>query len=103
MFMLFVTLALFLLDFVSHVAEPILRAVEIIDAGILAGYYVFFFDGLFNSAKKVDYVKSHWVMLILLILPFLPLARLLELTMAQRALDVSSKTLWHFLDELKML
>lgn len=103
LFMLFVSIAVFGLAWAFHIDETIIHAVEYIDFTILGGYYIFFFDGLVRSSKKLQYVKNHWVMLVLLILPFIPMARLLPASSTKRALDVGSKTLWHFLDELQLL
>jgi len=70
---------------------------------ILSGYYAFFAHGFSKAKQKVTYIKRHWVMLALLMLPFLPIARLMRLAELERTFAISTNTLWHFLDELEML
>ncbi len=102
-FMLVLSIILFLAGLVTDVGGPALEAIHRIDFAILGGYYAFFAHGIYKAKQKIQYVKQHWIMLALLLLPFLPIARLARLAELERALAISANTLWHFLDELGML
>ena len=103
LFMLIVSVAVFIISMKVHVDQTILTTVEILDMIVLGGYYLFFVHGFKHSSSKVKYCKRHWIMIALLILPFLPISSLLAFTQAERVFAISSNTMWHFLDEIQML
>lgn len=102
-FMLFVSVIVFGLDFLIPVDDTVSHTVEYLDLGILAGYYFFFTHGLVTARHKFNYVKQHWIMLLLLLVPFVPLARLLRLHQLEKIFGIGTNTLWHLFDEFGLL
>ncbi|RMD57482.1 hypothetical protein D6825_03900 [Candidatus Woesearchaeota archaeon] len=102
-FMLVVSVVVFAMEFIVPVHSGIVSSVKIIDLGILMGYYVFFFRGLLKSRKKSVYLRSHWIMAVLLILPFLPVASILRILHFEKAYSLGVNAVWHLLDELGLL
>jgi hypothetical protein len=103
LFMLVVSVILFIISFKVDIEGTALSTLHKIDFVILGGYYVFFVHGFYKANQKITYIKKHWIMLALLLLPFLPIARLARLAELERTLAMSTNTLWHFLDELGLL
>jgi hypothetical protein len=103
LFMIFVSLAVFAIEFMYGVDAQILHAVESIDLAVLGGYYYFFGNGLFTAKNKMRYCKEHWIMIIFLILPFIPVARLARFIHVERIFAIGANTLWHVFDELGLL
>ena len=103
LFMLAVSIILFIISFKVDIEGTALSTLHKIDFVILGGYYAFFVHGLSKAKQKLKYVKRHWIMLALLLLPFLPIARLARLVELERTFAISTNTLWHFLDELELL
>ncbi len=103
LFMLVLSAILFVIGFSVDLHGTALSTLHTIDLVILSGYYAFFAHGFSKAKQKVTYIKRHWVMLALLMLPFLPIARLMRLAELERTFAISTNTLWHFLDELEML
>ncbi len=102
-FMLIVSVVLFSIGFFVDLSETALHTVERIDFVVLGGYYGFFMHGFYKAKQKVDYLKHHWIMLALLLIPFIPIARLMKFVEMERMFAIGANTLWHFLDELGML
>ena len=103
LFMIFVSLALFLIEWKFGLDQTIVYTVQGIDTSILTGYYVFFANGLLKAQKKLQYCKQHWIMMLLLVMPFVPFARLAQLFRAERIFSVGLNSLWHLLDEFELL
>jgi hypothetical protein len=103
LFMLVVSIILFIISFKVDIEGTALSTLHKIDFIILGGYYAFFAHGFYKTKQKITYVKQHWIMLALLLLPFLPIARLVKLAELERTFAISTNTLWHFLDELGLL
>lgn len=103
LFMLVLNLLLFAIGFVAEIQGTALTALHMADFAILGGYYAFFTHGIITTRQKIAYVKKHWIMLALLLIPLLPIARLARLAEAERAFAISTNTLWHFFDELGLL
>lgn len=103
LFMLIVSITIFAINYFVPLGETLIHTVEYLDFGILGGYYFFFAHGLINAKRKVTYLKQHWIMLLLLLMPFIPLARLLRLHMFESVMGIGTNTLWHILDEFGML
>ena len=103
LFMLVVSITLFLISFSVELNGTILETLQKIDFVILGGYYAFFANGIIKAKKKISYIKHHWVMLALLLLPLIPIARLARFAQLERTFAISTNTLWHFLDELGLL
>jgi len=101
--MLFVSIAVFLMHMKFGVSEEAIAAVEGIDMAILGGYYFFFGHGIYKAKHKLRYAKRHWIMVILLLLPFLPIARLARYAQLERVFAIGGNTLWHILDEVGLL
>lgn len=102
-FMLVLSIILFIIGFNVDIHGTVLSTLHTVDIVILGGYYAFFTHEMYKAKSKLGYIKQHWIMLALLLLPLLPLARLARAAQAERALAVSTNTLWHFLDELELL
>jgi len=103
LFMLIVSVTLFAINIVVPLDKLLLHTVEYIDYTVLGGYYFFFFHGLIMAKQKILYVRQHWIMALLLLVPFIPLARLLRLHTIESVLGIGTNTLWHILDEFGML
>jgi hypothetical protein len=103
LFMLVLGIILFSVEFFVDVQGTALDALHKIDFAILGGYYAFFLHGMYKAKSRTDYCKKHWIMLALLVLPLVPIARLIKFAELERAAAVSINTLWHFLDELELL
>lgn len=103
LFMLVVSLSLFGVNYFIPIDHHVVEAVEAIDFVVLGGYYFFFIHGLATAQKKLVYIRQHWLMLVLLIIPFVPLARIFRLHTLERVFGIGANTLWHILDELKLL
>ena len=102
-FMLFVTIAVFIMEWQFGVDESALHAVEYVSMGVLGGYYVFFAHGVYKAKHKLDYFKKHWILVILLILPFIPVARFARYVKFERLFVIGADSLWHLFDELGLL
>ena len=94
---------LFAIGFFVDLHGTALQAIHYVDLSILGGYYAFFFHGAYKSKNKTSYCKEHWVMLALLAMPLVPIAKIVKFAELDRAVAVSTNTLWHFLDELELL
>jgi hypothetical protein len=103
LFMLVLSIILFSIGFFVEVKGTVLDTLYRIDFVILGGYYAFFLHGMYKAKSRTDYCKKHWIMLALLVLPLVPIARIIKFVELERAAAVSINTLWHFLDELKLL
>ena len=103
LFMLVLSITLFIVGFSIDIHGTVLSALHTIDFVILGGYYAFFAHGFYKAKQKITYIKKHWIMLALFLLPFLPIARLARLAELERTVSISTNTLWHFLDELGLL
>ena len=103
LFMLVLSIILFIVGFNIDIHGTVLSTLHKIDFVILGGYYAFFAHGFYKAKQKVTYIKRHWFMLALFMLPLLPLARLARVAEAERAFSISTNTLWHFFDELGLL
>jgi len=103
LFMLFVSIAVFLINLKIDVSKTAIHTVEGIDMAILGGYYFFFGHGIYKAKHKLRYAKKHWIMVILLLLPFLPIARLARYAQLERVFAIGGNTLWHVLDEIGLL
>jgi len=103
LFMLVVSVAVFVLSLRVEISETAIHTVEYIDFAVLGGYYFFFGHGIYNSKRKLRYMRKHWIMLLLLLLPFIPLARLARLAQAEKVMAIGSNTIWHILDEIGLL
>ena len=102
-FMLFVVLILFVLHFFVSVPQEVTHTAERIDFFILGGYYAFFFYDLHRARNKLKYFKKHWLLVVLLALPLLPIARLARFAFAERAVAIGINTIWHVFDEIGLL
>lgn len=103
LFTLVLSITLFVIGFFVDLHGTALAALHEIDMAILAGYYGFFFHGMYKAKDRTKYCREHWVMMALLALPLVPIARLVKLAELDRAASVSINTLWHFFDELELL
>ena len=103
LFMLVLSVILFIIGFSVDLHGTALSTLHGIDMAILGGYYAFFAHGMYKAKQKITYVKRHWIMLALLMLPFLPIARLARIAELERTFAISTNTLWHFLNELELL
>ena len=103
LFMLFVSVAVIGVGYVAEVDPSVLHAIEGIDFAIIGGYYFFFFTGIYKSSNKLQYCKKHIFLIILLLLPFIPLARALKLPLFEKFFKVGADTAWHLLDEIGLL
>src|SRR5574341_1848300 len=103
LFMLIISIILFTLGFFVELNGTALETIEKVDFVILGGYYAFFLHGLYKAKSKIKYCRKHWLMLALLLLPLIPIARLIKFAELERAAAVSVNTIWHFLDELELL
>jgi len=101
LFMLFVNIALFAIEYFIG-ATPADFAVSSINIAVLCGYYAIFIQDLSHTKNKFTYIKKHWVFLALLIIPALPLARIMN-EIAPKILELGTDAIWTFLDELEML
>ena len=102
-FMIFVSLAIFSIELLHGVDPGVIRAVEGIDLAVLGGYYYFFGHGLLTAKNKVHYCKQHWIMIIFLVLPFIPIARMARFMHLERIFAIGASTLWHIFNELELL
>ena len=102
-FMLVVSVSLFGVNLIAKIDPNVIHAAETMDLAILGGYYAFFFKGLHKARNKLRYCKAHWILILLLILPFFPFARLVRLATAEKVIGIGLNTLWHIFDELKLL
>ena len=102
-FVLILSIALFGLEHSVSVHEGVLSAVEMIDFTILGGYYGLFGYELSHAKNKWKYVKTHWVLCVLLALPFVPFARLMRVQSLRKVIGFFGDTAWHVLDELELL
>ena len=100
LFMLIVSVVMFGVNILLPVDNRMLETIEYVDLAVLGGYYFFFFKGLTEAEKKIGYVKEHWIMLGLLLVPFVPLARLFP---ARHLFKIGANTAWHLLDRIGML
>jgi len=80
-----------------------LDTIHKIDFAILGGYYAFFMHGIYTARNRLAYCKQHWVMMALLLLPLIPVARLLKFAEVEKAAAIGTNTVWHFFDELGLL
>ncbi len=103
LFMLVLGVTLFSIGFFVDVQGTTLNVLHNIDFAILGGYYTFFLHGMYKAKSRTDYCKKHWIMLALLVLPLVPIARLIKFAELERVAAVGVNTLWHFLDELELL
>jgi len=103
LFMLFVALSLFAMNFFIPVPDEITHTAERVDFFILGGYYAFFFYDLHKAGNKLKYFKKHWIMAVLLLLPVLPIARLVRFAFAERALAIGTNMFWHVFEEMELL
>ena len=103
LFMLFVSIGLFAVEMMFEIENSIVHAVEYIDLMIIGGYYVYFFQGLSKAKEKLIYCKKHVFLIILLVLPVFPLARMLRLPLIEKMFKIGSDVAWHLLDEVGML
>ena len=103
LFMLIVSVVVFAMTWKVDVNEHIIHTVEKIDMVVLSGYYFVFGRGIYKARKKINYFKQHWMMAILLVLPFLPITRIMNALHLQKVFNIGSNTLWHILDEIGML
>lgn len=103
LFMLFVSIAVFAVNFFVPVGKTVTHTVEYIDFAVLSGYYYVFARGLNRAPRKLAYFKEHWVMFVLLAMPFIPLARIARLMHFEKMFQIGTNTLWHVLDEFGML
>lgn len=102
-FMLFVAVILFGINFVVPIPDEITHTAERVDFFILGGYYLTFFYDLHQARNKLKYVKKHWLMAVLLLLPFLPVARLVRFAFAKRAVAIGINMSWHAFEEIGLL
>ncbi len=103
LFMLVVSLLIFSIGFFIDLHGTALDALQKIDFVILGGYYAFFMHGIYKAKSKITYCKKHWLMLGLLVIPFIPVARLMRFAHLERFVGIGTNTLWHFFDELGLL
>ena len=101
--MLVVSVVLFVLEWSVSVDGGVWSAVETIDFMILGGYYGLFGYELWNTKNKLKYVKTHWVLCVLLVLPFVPFARFVRVQFVRRIVELFGDTAWHVLDKLELL
>jgi len=102
-FMLFISIGMLLVGTMVDTPESAIHAVEGIDLAVLGGYYVFFFIGLRKAENKFHYFKKHSFLIILLVLPFIPIAKVARLVHMERLFAIGSHTLWHLLDRMRLL
>ena len=102
-FMLFVSITLYIIELIIPADKEILAAIEGIDLAVLGGYYAFFIHGMCRARKKWEYCKQHWLLIILLTVPLVPIARFARFAKLERLAAIGTDTLWHFLDELELL
>lgn len=103
LFTLVLGTTLFIIGFFIDLHGTALQTLHYVDLSILGGYYAFFMHGAYKSKNRAAYCKQHWIMAALLLLPLIPISRLLKLAELEKAVSLSTKTLWHFLDELELL
>ena len=103
LFMLFVTIAVFLVGTQVELDEGVNHAVEVVSMGVLGGYYLFFGHGIYKAKRKLVYFKRHWILAILLILPFVPIARLANFAGFRSLFTIGADTIWHLFDRLGLL
>lgn len=103
LFMLFVSLVLFGIEFFIEIDSHMLHIIEYVDFAIIGGYYVYFFTGLKDATDKLNFCKKHVFLIVLLLMPIMPLARFLRIPLVQRVLKLGSDVAWHLLDEIGML
>lgn len=103
LFMLFVSIALFIIELQFSISHHIIEAVHTIDYFIIGGYYIYFFSGLSVAQNKLKYCKTHMFLIVLLVLPLFPLARMLRLPLFEHIFKIGSDMTWHLLDEVGML
>jgi hypothetical protein len=103
LFMLILSSCLIVIDFIVPINSIVLHAAEYIDLTILVGYYGFFIAGFRHAEQKLSYCKSHIWLIVLLIVPFVPFARVLRLQLLERVFKLGSNVVWHILDEIGML
>ncbi|MBW2969695.1 hypothetical protein KY309_01505 [Candidatus Woesearchaeota archaeon] len=103
LFMLIVSVTLFVVGLKVEIDKEAIHIIEGIDMTILGGYYYFFLHGFKNSKKKIQYCKKHWVMLLLLTAPLIPVARLAKIARIERVFAIGTNTMWHVLDQLGLL
>lgn len=102
-FMLVISIIMFLIGFGIDINGTVLETLHKIDFVILGGYYAFFGHGLYNARNRLRYCQKHWILLGLLLIPFIPIARLAKMAEFERAAGISTNALWHLLDELELL
>ena len=103
LFMLGLGIALFALHYFVEFPEKVVHAIERVDMVVLGGYYLLFAHGLHKTRGKFKYFKKHWVLAILLLAPFFPLARLLRFAKAEEAVVLGIDVAWHWLDKMELL
>lgn len=103
LFMLFVSIGLFAVELMFELESSVVHAIEYIDLGIIGGYYIYFFQGLSAARHKLLFCKKHVFLILLLVLPVFPMARMLRLPMFEKVLKIGSDVAWHLLDEVGML
>ena len=57
-FMLFLSITLFIIEFFVPADPEILVSIEGIDLAVLGGYYSFFIHGVYNARKKWEYCRQ---------------------------------------------
>ena len=102
-FMLVLSIIIYAMGLMININGPVVSTLHTIDFVVLGGYYGFFVYGVSKAKQKLSYIKKHWILLTLLLVPFLPVARLMRLVELERIFAISTNTLWHFLDELGLL
>jgi len=102
-FMLFVSIGLLIIMQFQEVNHTMQKTVEMVDCAILGGYYLFFAKGLYIAKNRLKYCKQHWILIVLLILPFVPVARVLQLVKLEHLFKIGADSLWHIFDELELL
>ena len=103
LFMLFVSFALLGIEFMFNVSPAIIHETEYIDLVIIGGYYAIFIVGFRQAEKKLSYCKNHIWLIILLVIPLVPFARVLRLQFLEKFLKLGSNVAWHVLDQIGML
>ena len=94
---------LFIVESQVQVDENVIGAIKYVDMGIFGGYYAFFGYEFLSAKKKLEYCKKHWILMIFLSMPFLPIARLIQFARLERLFYIGTDFMWHILDEMELL
>ncbi len=102
-FILFVSITIFLLNLRLPVDNAVVYSIQGIDFMLVAASYIFFGHDLYKNKRKLEYCKKHWMFIFFIFVPLLPIVRIIRFSQMEWAFKIFTGTLSQFLERLELL